>query len=139
MEESIWENRYRAAFSDKLIKYKDFASEQMAATNFRLNFNQSTINLIEGIQVLTSPGWSLNELVTKTNIDPIISYKINKNLFLNIIHVIDINGVTYKNNWDYISDVLYRSHKRDNQHKELLIRGLLTIAQNLNTKNIIDS
>lgn len=65
----------------KLIKYKDFAGEQMAVANFRLYFNQSAIDIIdviEGTKTLNSPDWYIKELTTKTDINPTINYIINK-------------------------------------------------------------
>jgi hypothetical protein len=141
LEESIWEKRYREAFPKKLIKYKDFAGEQMAVANFRLYFNQSAIDIIdviEGTKTLNSPDWYIKVLTAKTDINPTINYTINKNPLLNVVHAIELNNKTYKNNWEYISDILYRSHKIDEQYKEPLIRGLSTIARDSNAKNIFD-
>ncbi|HGJ5881554.1 MAG TPA: hypothetical protein ACHBZ9_21575, partial [Arsenophonus nasoniae] len=147
LEESMWEKRYCEAFPKKLIKYKDFAGEQMAVANFRLYFNQSAIDIIdiidiidviEGTKTLNSPDWYIKELTTKTDINPTINYIINKNPLLNVVHAIELHGTTYKNNWEYISDVLYRSHKIDEQYKEPLIRGLSAIARDSNAKNIFD-
>ncbi|WGO83479.1 hypothetical protein [Arsenophonus apicola] len=134
LEDSMWEKRYREAFPKKLIKYRDFAGEQMAVANFRLYFNQSAIDIIDGSKTLNSPDWYIKELTAKTDINPTI----NKNPLLNVVHAIELNNKTYKNNWEYISDVLYRSHKIDEQYKEPLIRGLSTIARNSNAKNIFD-
>ncbi|MFV9996933.1 MAG: hypothetical protein AB8W37_02965 [Arsenophonus endosymbiont of Dermacentor nuttalli] len=124
--------------SDKLVKYKDLAGEQMAAENFQLRLKQPAINVIEGAKTLTTPAWYVDELKIKLNIKSLISDSINRNSFLNIIHVIALHNVNYKNNLEYIGDVLYRSNILDKGYKDSLIQGLSVIVKTSNAINILD-
>lgn len=62
LEEYEWENRYRIAFNDSLLKYKDFIGEQMAANSSIIYSNTLPFENIEGSKILKTPDWYLNEL-----------------------------------------------------------------------------
>lgn len=137
LEEYEWENRYRIAFNDSLLKYKDFIGEQMAANSPIIYSNTLPFENIEGSKILKTPDWYLNELSEQRVFKNKIDYSINENPIRDTIHKMHWYSKLPSINNKYIADVLYNSNLLLNkEYKKNLTEGLLKIQQNKNIENM---
>lgn len=136
LEESVWENRYRQAFADSVVRYKDFVDEEIAVDSFKKYLNLDVAEAIKDSKALTMPAWYTGELTGQNNFIKKFNNLINNNSIHNILHEMYWYNILPKDNINYIAEVLYQANILLNkENKKKLIEALSRVLQNQNIKN----
>ncbi|WGO82940.1 hypothetical protein [Arsenophonus apicola] len=136
LEESVWENRYRQAFANSVVRYNDFVNEEIAEGSFKKYLNLELAEAIKNSTALTTPAWYTEQLTGQKNFIDKFNSLINNNSIHNILHEMYWYNNLPKDNINYIAEVLYQANILLNkENKEKLVEALSKILQNENIKN----
>ncbi|HGJ5860243.1 MAG TPA: hypothetical protein ACHBX6_11235 [Arsenophonus nasoniae] len=136
LEEAVWENRYRQAFADSVVRYNDFVNEEIAEGSFKKYLNLQIAEAIKNSKALTTPAWYSAQFTGQKNFIDKFNSLINNNSIHNILHEMYWFNNLPKDNINYIAEVLYQANILLNkENKKKLVGALSKILQNENIKN----